>query len=155
MSFTRPPSAGARAETHLIDRRRVLVLGALAFAVVVAFFAAQGLAGSTVYYLTPTEARDRKVAAGAAVRLGGQIEPGSLRFDPTSRDLRFTIGDGVTRVQVIGNGAPPGLLREGAGAVVEGQFASDGSFRASSVIAKHEEVYAAPAAGATPPHQRP
>ena len=151
----RCPSAGARAGSYLVARRRVVLLAALALAVFIAFFAAQGLAGSTVYYLTPSEARDRKVPAGAAVRLGGQIEVGSLRFDPASRDLRFTISDGAATVRVIGNGAPPGLLREGAGAVVEGAFASDGSFRATAVIAKHDEVYAAPPAGATPPHQRP
>ncbi len=121
----------------------------------IGFFAAQGLAGSTVYYLTPTEARDRRIAPGSAVRLGGQVEQGSLRFDPASRDLRFTIGDGTVSVQVIGSGAPPGLLREGAGAVVEGAFAADGTFRATQVIAKHDEVYAAPPAGATPPHRSP
>jgi len=56
-------------------------------------------------------------------------------------------------VSVVGNGAPPALLREGAGAVVEGTFAADGTFRATQVIAKHDEVYTAPTAGATPPHR--
>src|SRR5207245_8034094 len=99
------------------------------------------LAGSTVYYLTASEARDRKIAAGQTARLGGQIEAGTLRYDPATRDLRFVIGDGTARVRVIGSGAPPALLREGAGAVVEGTFAADGTFRATQVIAKHDEVY--------------
>jgi cytochrome c-type biogenesis protein CcmE len=47
----------------------------------------------------------------------------------------------------------PGLLREGAGAVVEGRFKADGTFLASQVIAKHDEVYTAPTAGATPSHR--
>jgi len=80
---------------------------------------------------------------------------GSLRYDPASRDLRFAIGDGIVTVQVVGNGAPPGLLREGAGAVVEGVFAPDGSFRATQVIAKHDEQYSAPTASATPAHRVP
>ena len=54
---------------------------------------------------------------------------------------------------MIGSGAPPALLREGAGAVVEGTFAADGTFRATQVIAKHDEVYTAPTAGATPAHR--
>ena len=58
-------------------------------------------------------------------------------------------------MDVIGNGAPPGLLTEGAGAVVEGSFAADGTFRATQVIAKHNEVYTAPTGSAVPSHQTP
>jgi cytochrome c-type biogenesis protein CcmE len=47
----------------------------------------------------------------------------------------------------------PGLLREGAGAVVQGTFTNDGVFHATQVIAKHDEVYTAPTAGATPAHR--
>ena len=133
-----------------LGSRRVLLIAALGAAVIIGAFAAQNLASSTVYYLTPSEARDRKIPAGQTARLGGQIEAGTLRYDPATRDLRFVIGDGTARVAVIGSGAPPALLREGAGAVVEGTFAADGTFRATQVIAKHDEVYTAPTAGATP-----
>ena len=133
-----------------LGSRRVLLIAALGVAVIVGAFAVQNLASSTVYYLTPSEARDRKIPAGQTARLGGQIEAGTLRYDPATRDLRFVIGDGTARVTVIGSGAPPALLREGAGAVVEGTFAADGTFRATQVIAKHDEVYTAPTAGATP-----
>ena len=136
-----------------LGSRRVLLIAALGVAVIVGAFAAQNLASSTVYYLTPSEARDRKIPAGQTARLGGQIEAGTLRYDPATRDLRFVIGDGTARVTVIGSGAPPALLREGAGAVVEGTFAADGTFRATQVIAKHDEVYSAPTAGATPAHR--
>ena len=43
----------------------------------------------------------------------------------------------------------------GAGAVVEGAFAADGTFRATSVIAKHDEKYAPPSPGKTPVHSTP
>jgi cytochrome c-type biogenesis protein CcmE len=138
-----------------IGERRLLALTALAIAVAIGFVAYQNLGPSAVYYLTPTEAQQRRIAPGAAVRLGGQIEPGSLRYDPASRDLRFIIGDGITRTVVVGKGAPPALLREGAGAVVEGFFSTDGSFRATQVIAKHDEVYVPPAPSKTPPHRTP
>jgi len=135
--------------------RRVLLIAVLAAAVLIGFVAVQNLSPNLLYYLTPTEARERHVAAGTAARLGGQVETGSLRYDPQTRDLRFVLTDGTTRVSVIGTGAPPSLLREGAGAVVEGTFASDGSFRATQVIAKHDERYAPPSPGATPSHQTP
>jgi len=135
--------------------RRVLLVAVLAAAVLIGFVAVQNLASSAVYYLTPTEARARGVAAGPAARLGGQVETGSLRYEPQTRDLRFVLSDGVTRVTVIGTGAPPSLLREGAGAVVEGTFAPDGTFRATQVIAKHDEQYAPPPPGSTPRHNTP
>jgi cytochrome c-type biogenesis protein CcmE len=133
----------------------VLIIAALATAVVIGYVATQTLQSAAVYYLTPTEAAKRGIAPGQAARLGGQILPGTLRYDPVTRDLRFTIGDGVSTVKVIGSGAPPGLLREGAGAVVEGSFAADGTFRATQVIAKHDEVYTAPTGSAVPTHQTP
>jgi len=135
--------------------RRVLLIAVLAAAVLIGFVAVQNLAPSAVYYLTPTEAKGRGVAPGTAARLGGQVEAGSLRYDPQTRDLRFVLSDGTTRVTVVGAGAPPALLREGAGAVVEGTFAVDGTFRATQVIAKHDEQYAPPPPGATPSHRAP
>jgi cytochrome c-type biogenesis protein CcmE len=135
--------------------RRVLLIAALGAAVLIGFVAVQNLASSAVYYLTPTEARERGVTAGTAARLGGQVETGSLRYEPQTRDLRFVLSDGTTRVTVIGTGVPPALLREGAGAVVEGTFAADGTFHATQVIAKHDEQYAPPPPGATPSHRAP
>ncbi len=138
-----------------LGARRVLLIAALAVAVLVGFFAASNLAASTVYYLTPSEASERQIPPGQAARLGGLVEQGTLTYDPATRMLRLVITDGRVRVNVIGNGAPPGLLREGAGAVVEGTFAADGTFRATQVIAKHDEIYRAPTASATPAHRTP
>ena len=141
--------------TSRIGGRRVLIIAALAIAVVIGYVAAQSLQTAAVYYYTPTEAKQHGFAVGQTVRLGGQVLRGTFSYDETSRALRFTIGDGVTTVPVVGTGAPPGLLSEGSGAVVEGSFASDGTFRASQVIAKHNEIYTAPTGSAVPAHQTP
>ena len=133
----------------------MLIIAALAIAVVIGYVATQTLQSAAVYYLTPTEAAKRALPVGQTARIGGQVLPGTLLYEPTSRRLTFTLSDGITKLRVIGNGAPPGLLREGAGAVVEGSFASDGTFRATQVIAKHDEVYSAPTGSAVPAHQTP
>src|SRR2546423_3473340 len=124
--------------------RRVLIIASLAIAVVIGYLASQSLQSAAVYYYTPTEARAHGFATGHTVRLGGQVVAGTLVYDPATRDLRFTISDGLTPVKVIGSGAPPGLLREGNGAVVEGSFTADRPFRATQVIAQHDEIYTAP-----------
>lgn len=156
-----------------IGARRVLLTAALGAAVVIGAFAATNLAPNTVYYLTPSEVYARTVDRGQIVRLGGMVEPGSLRSPPCGRggsctdaegprirpgqngEFEFVLTDGSAKVRVLARGAIPGLLREGAGAVVEGSFAADATFVATQVIAKHDEVYTAPTAGATPPHRTP
>ena len=119
--------------------------------------AATNLASSTVYYMTPTEVYAKTVQRGQTVRLGGLVEQGSLTTRPTGRpgenEFEFIITDGNAKVRVLARGAIPGLLREGAGAVVEGSFTADATFIATQVIAKHDEVYTAPTAGATPAHR--
>lgn len=147
-------SSATTAQARL-SQRRILLIVALVAAVLIAFFAVQNLAVSAVYYLTPTEARDKHIGPGTPARLGGLVVPGTLHYDPASRTLVFGISDGTTNVAVVGDGAPPALLKEGAGAVVEGAFAADGTFRATSVIAKHDEKYAPPSPGTTPAHGTP
>ena len=138
-----------------IGARRVLLIAALAVAVAVGTVAATNLQSQAVYYLTPSEAKAQGITPGQAVRLGGLVKTGSMSSADLrgANDFRFVITDGSIDVQVIATGAIPGLLRESAGAVVEGTFAADGTFHATQVIAKHDEVYTAPAAGATPAHR--
>jgi cytochrome c-type biogenesis protein CcmE len=140
-----------------VGARRALILAALGVAVVVGVIAATNLASATVYYLTPSEAAARHLQPGQTVRLGGLVKTGSMQVASVSTrgSFGFVITDGVVDVPVAGAGVIPGLLREGAGAVVEGSFSADGTFRATQVIAKHDEVYTAPGAGATPAHRTP
>lgn len=139
----------------LLSPRRILVIAALLAAVTITFFAAQNLASSAVYYLTPTEASQKHLGPGQPARIGGLVLPGTMRYDPQTRLLTFSLGDGTTNIAVVGDGAPPALLRENAGAVVEGAFDAQGIFRATNVIAKHDEKYAPPSPGRTPEHSTP
>lgn len=138
-----------------LSPRRLLLITALLVGVLLVFLAIQNLSSNAVYYLTPTEARDRHIGPGTPVRLGGLVLPGTLKYDAPTRQLVFAISDGTTNIAVVGSGAPPALLQENAGAVVEGSFAEDGTFRATSVIAKHDEKYAPPSPGRTPVHSTP
>jgi cytochrome c-type biogenesis protein CcmE len=138
-----------------LGARRVLLIAALGVAVLVGALAVTNLQSQAVYYLTPSEAKTQAVAPGQTVRLGGLVKAGSMSSADLrgANDFRFVITDGTVEVQIVANGAIPGLLREGAGAVVEGTFVADGTFHATQVIAKHDEVYTAPKAGATPAHR--
>jgi cytochrome c-type biogenesis protein CcmE len=90
--------------------------------------------------------------AGRAYRLGGMVVQGSLKQSPGAHEQRFLLSDGKASVAVYHRGIPPDLFGEGRGAVVEGKVGADGTFQASSIMAKHSEEYRAPA-GAVPGHE--
>ena len=70
------------------------ILGALAFLIV------GGLQKNVVYFLTPTEllARGAEVV-DRPVRLGGQIQPGSVDWNAESLDLNFVVQDRSSQPQ--------------------------------------------------------
>ena len=95
-----------------------------------------------VFFYSPTDLLAQPQPAGQGFRLGGLVEQGSVAKDgPT---IRFRITDKKNTLMVVYRGVLPDLFREGQGVVVEGSLAPDGSFTASSVLAKHDEKYMPP-----------
>ena len=129
----------------------VLVLVAVVL-VVVGYLAFSSIGSALVYYLTPSELAARGDAAvGETIRLGGQVQPGSISGPAT--DLTFVLTDGDAEITVHSTVAPTRSFREGSGAVVEGALGADGVFEATQVIVKHDENYEAPAPGTQPSDQ--
>lgn len=132
-------------------RRWGLLLAVAVVVAVIVYLAFSTVGNALVYYLTPTElmARGDK-AVGETVRLGGLVKPGSKHGPDT--DLTFVLTDGTTDITVHTTTAPPALLKEGIGAVVEGELGANGIFTATQVLVKHDENYVAPTNGAIPSH---
>lgn len=130
-------------------RSRKFLLGGLVIALVLAGLVATGVRQSIVYFVTPSELRAAGATAGRAYRLGGMVVQGSLRKDPATLRYDFQLTDGKATFPVHFKGIPPDLFGEGRGAVVEGSLAQDGSFHASTIMAKHSEEYRAPHEGQT------
>jgi cytochrome c-type biogenesis protein CcmE len=112
-------------------------------AIALGYLVYAGLTQSAVYFVTPSELLAAP-SAGKAYRLGGLVAPGSLKWDPQSLNLSFTLTDGTTTVPVRHKGTPPDLFGEGRGAVVEGKWTGEGYFQAAMIMAKHSEEYRAP-----------
>jgi cytochrome c-type biogenesis protein CcmE len=110
-----------------------------------------GLGSNLVYFLTPSELLAKGTeAVDVPVRLGGQVVPGSVKWDAANLDLRFRITDVGKEVTVHSKGAPPQMFRPGMGVVVEGRYNSERVFEATSLMVKHSNEYRAPEAGHTP-----
>jgi cytochrome c-type biogenesis protein CcmE len=125
------------------QRRGVLIgtcLAVLAIAVGLVLFA---MRDSIVFFYSPSEVAEMKIAPGTRFRLGGLVETGSVvRGEGTT--IRFAVTDRAKTLPVTYTGVLPDLFREGQGVVAEGTLAPDGVFRADSVLAKHDETYMPP-----------
>ncbi len=118
----------------------VLVLLGAAVAAGLVLFA---LRDNVTFFLTPTDlaqASSRPFAGGKAVRLGGLVVYGTV--EKNGLDTRFVVTDLNNDIPVEYHGILPDLFREGQGVVVTGTF--DGTFRATQLLAKHDENYMPP-----------
>ena len=123
----------------------VVILGTFAYLVY------GGIGENLVYFLTPQELAARgEHAYDVPLRLGGQVEPGSVVWNAQAVDLKFRISDGVHSVPVHSSGAPPQMFRDGIGVVVEGRYHRPGVFESTSVMVKHSNEYRAPQPGEKP-----
>ena len=96
-----------------------------------------------VFFIPPSEIASKAPAPGRTFRLGGLVETGSVqRVNENGHPAaRFRVTDGAGAVEVTYVGILPDLFREGQGVVALGSLGPDGGFRASEVLAKHDETY--------------
>ena len=126
---------------------RLIVLGVGAVAVCgAAALAVTALRQHAVYFYAPSELADAPVD-GRTVRLGGRVRTGSLAYADDGA-VSFIVTDCAADADVAYRGALPDLFREGSEVVVQGVLEGAGSFRATEVLAKHDENYAPPEAAA-------
>jgi cytochrome c-type biogenesis protein CcmE len=126
-----------------MSKRIKFVAGGAVIAAALAYMIYAGVTQSAVYFVTPSEIQAAPVA-GKSYRLGGLVTRGSVKWEPRTLDLSFTLTDGKASVPVHHKGTAPDLFGEGRGAVVEGSWSPDGYFKATLILAKHSEEYKAP-----------
>jgi cytochrome c-type biogenesis protein CcmE len=126
-----------------MNRKTKFVAGGLVILAAIAYLVYAGVSQSVVYFVTPSELLAAPVT-GKAYRLGGLVERGTLKWEPRTLELSFTLSDGRASVPVRHTGTPPDLFGEGRGAVVEGAWNGAGYFKAALILAKHSEEYKAP-----------
>jgi cytochrome c-type biogenesis protein CcmE len=125
-------------------QRLTLALLAVAAIVAAALLALSALKDQAAYFYTPSDAAKAHLVPGAAVRLGGMVEKGSLKRLPDGVTITFVVTDGGASVPVRFSGIVPALFREGSGVVADGRFDAAGQFVAATILAKHDERYMPP-----------
>jgi cytochrome c-type biogenesis protein CcmE len=103
------------------------------------------LQDNVLFFYSPTDIVENpdRVPSGRTFRIGGLVKSGSVERD-RGLDVKFVVTDGKNAVPVNYSGVLPDLFREGQGVVALGTRDSSGVFKASEVLAKHDETYMPP-----------
>ncbi|MGD2135819.1 MAG: cytochrome c maturation protein CcmE, partial [Gemmatimonadales bacterium] len=93
-----------------------------------------------VYFLTPSELAERVAADSTfhnvGVKMGARVVHGTIERDVASQTIRFEVTDGQQTYPVIYRGLAPDTFTDDVDVVVEGRLEPDGTFRATSLLAK-------------------
>jgi len=122
-------------------RRRLWIVTAVAPVLAVAAgLSLWAMNDSVTFFFSPSEASAESAPPGRAIRLGGLVETGSVT-KAANGEVFFTVTDNAASTRVVYQGDLPDLFREGQGIVAQGAFLPDRTFRATEVLAKHDETY--------------
>jgi cytochrome c-type biogenesis protein CcmE len=122
------------------QRRLAIIAAALGVLGLAAVLVLGALRDSIVFFNSPTDIVEKHVAPGTRIRLGGLVREGSVQRNG-GVNVRFDVTDGNNTLPVTYTGILPDLFREGQGVVAEGALEPGGTFRADTVLAKHDETY--------------
>ncbi len=105
------------------------------------------IADTMVYFLTPEELH-AKVAADPGIRdvgvkVGAKVVHGSIVRDSGGREVSFQMTDGKVTYPVIYKGLIPDTFSDSADVVVEGRLDANGTFHATTLLAKCASRYEA------------
>ncbi len=127
-------------------RRLIWILAGVAALGIAVTLVLNAFRSNLVFFFTPTQIADGEAPTGKTFRVGGLVEEGSVKREGDGTIVTFRVTDSAKTIVVSYKGILPDLFKEGRGIVAQGMVQSDGSFRASEVLAKHDENYMPPEA---------
>ena len=126
-------------------RLAIIVTGVVGLTVA-GLFVLNAFRSNLVFFYSPTEVLEGKVATNKTIRIGGLVEKGSVQRSPDGLKVDFVVTDLNKKLPVHYEGILPDLFREGQGVVAQGRLQAGNTFTASEVLAKHDEKYMPPEA---------
>ncbi len=129
-------------------RRLIAVTAGVALLGIAALLVLNAFRSNLVFFFSPSQVAAKEAPLDRTFRIGGLVEAGSLKRQKDGLTVQFVVTDTAQRIPVVYSGILPDLFREGKGVVTQGRLGPDGVFRASEVLAKHDENYMPPEAAA-------
>lgn len=132
-------------------RVAIIVFGLSALGVA-ALLVLNAFQSNLVFFFSPSQVAAKEAPIGRKFRVGGLVQEGSIKREGEGLTVNFTITDTAESIPVVYKGILPDLFKEGKGCVAQGRLGDDGVFYADEVLAKHDENYMPPEAGAAIEH---
>jgi cytochrome c-type biogenesis protein CcmE len=127
-------------------RRAIWIVAGLSGLGIAVALVLNAFQSNLVFFFTPTQVATNEAPRERAFRMGGLVEDGSVTREKDGLTVHFRITDTAKTIPVVYTGILPDLFREGKGVVAQGKLLQDGTFRATEVLAKHDENYMPPEA---------
>lgn len=117
----------------------ILVLGTAGYLM------ASSIESTAMYYVTPSELAARVRAdptfLETGVKVGARVVSGSIERAPGGRQVAFKVTDGAQSYPVVYRGLIPDTFTDSVDVVLEGRLGRDGTFRATTLLAKCASRY--------------
>ncbi len=114
--------------------------GAVLVGGTVGFLMTSGIKETGVYFLTPSELAAKVQADpsfhNVGVKMGARVVHGSISRDVGTQTIAFQVTDGTQSYPVVYRGLAPDTFTDDVDVVVEGRLDPNGTFRATSLLAK-------------------
>ena len=106
------------------------------------FLVLKSLKDNVIYFKSPSEVKMIPELKKKKIRIGGMVKKSSIEM--STNEINFIITDFKNEIKVTYSGVIPNLFSEGKGVVAEGFLKDRNVFRASKILAKHDENYMPP-----------
>ncbi len=125
-----------------VKLRFFFILLVLSVLVLTVFLVLKSLEENIVYFKSPTEVKLLTEIDSKKIRIGGMVKKNSVEM--SANQINFIITDFKNEINVTYSGVVPNLFSEGKGVVTEGFLQDRNFFKASKILAKHDENYMPP-----------
>src|SRR5688500_1320063 len=124
----------------------IAIAAGVALVAIAAALVLNAFQGNVVFFFSPSQVAAKEAPVEKTFRVGGMVEKGSFKRLPDGLTVQFVVTDTAKSIPVVYTGILPDLFKEGKGVVTQGRLGADGVFRATEVLAKHDENYMPPEA---------
>jgi len=127
-----------------MEKRRRLkhILISIIIVSIIGYLIYTGLRDTMTYYLTVSEvlAKSSEIQ-NQTIRVGGNVSPDSVQWDPKDLRLLFKIEDDKSSLNIDYRGVVPDSFKPGREVVVEGTYKNNGQFMATTIMPKCASKY--------------
>ena len=124
----------------------IAIAAGVALIAIAAALVLNAFQGNVVFFFSPSQVAANEAPLDRTFRVGGMVEKGSVKRRTDGLTVEFIVTDTAKSIPVVYTGILPDLFKEGKGVVTQGRLGADGVFRATEVLAKHDENYMPPEA---------